>query len=164
VVSVTYLSGGDSEALNVLPTQAQFCGTIRSFDPIEEPIAEGNSIQSLFLRTINGVAAEHGVAVDVDIRKGPPPTVNNVALYESLVPGLQHRFGTATITPSERGMFSEDFAYYTAVVPCLYFSLGVSKDGLGNVSVHSEKFTIHLDALKQGVSLLSNAAQLLTRP
>jgi amidohydrolase len=164
VVSVTYVSGGDSEALNVLPSQAQFCGTIRSFDPIDDPIAGSNSIRSLFLRTVNGVAAEHGVSVDIDIRKGPPPTVNDVALYESLLPGLQHRLGTETITPSERGMFSEDFAYYTAVVPCLYFSLGISKDGLGDIPVHSGKFTIHLDALKQGIRLMSNAAQLLSQP
>jgi amidohydrolase len=164
VVSVTYVSGGDSEGLNVLPSQAQFCGTIRSFDPIDDPIAGSNSIRTLFLRTVNGVAAEHGVSVDIDIRKGPPPTVNDVALYETLLPELQHRLGAETIMPSERGMFSEDFAYYTAVVPCLYFSLGVHKDGLGGVPVHSEKFTIHPDALKQGVRLMSNAAQLLSRP
>jgi amidohydrolase len=164
VISVTYLNGGETNAVNVLPTDAAFRGTVRSFDSIDDPVAGTHSIRSLFLRTLDGIAAERGLSINVEIRQGPPPTVNNLALYDKLMPDLERRLGEGAITKGERGMFSEDFAYYTPVVPCLYFSLGVQKEGLGDEPVHSDKFTIHPDALRQGVRLLSNAAQLMTRP
>ncbi len=163
VISVTYLNSGETTALNVLPPSAQFRGTIRSFDALDDQIAGKESIRTLFMRTITGSAAERGLSATVDLHNGPPPTLNDSALYCSLVPLLAKRLGEEALSTGERGMFSEDFAYYTPVVPCLYFSLGIQKDGLGNESVHTNKFTIHPDALRYGVRLFVHAAQLLGR-
>jgi metal-dependent amidase/aminoacylase/carboxypeptidase family protein len=51
-------------------------------------------------------------------------------------------------------MFSEDFAYYTPIVPALYASLGIAKDGLGTSGVQSIDFTVHHDAFGVGIELL----------
>jgi metal-dependent amidase/aminoacylase/carboxypeptidase family protein len=58
-------------------------------------------------------------------------------------------------------MFAEDFAFYTAIMPSLYFALGVSKDGLGEAGVHTPQFTIHPESLEHGVRLLVLMAQTL---
>jgi metal-dependent amidase/aminoacylase/carboxypeptidase family protein len=62
-------------------------------------------------------------------------------------------------TDQARGMFSEDFAYYTPVIPALYASLGIAKDGLGSGGVHSEEFTIHPDSLAVGIELMARFAE-----
>lgn len=52
-------------------------------------------------------------------------------------------------------MFAEDFAYYTPKLPSLYFSLGITKDKLGSEPVHTDRFSVHPDALSTGVRLFA---------
>ncbi len=59
-------------------------------------------------------------------------------------------------------MFSEDFAYYTAGRPSLYFSLGVAKGGLGEAGVHTPAFTVHPDSLEAGIRLMTTLASIAT--
>jgi metal-dependent amidase/aminoacylase/carboxypeptidase family protein len=59
-------------------------------------------------------------------------------------------------------MFSEDFAYYTAGRPALYFSLGIAQDGFGMAGVHTPEFTAHRSSLAAGIELMTLLAQLAT--
>lgn len=87
------------------------------------------------------------------------PTSNDVALAAKVIPLLGARFSGTVDSGQSRGMFSEDFAYYTAIVPALYASLGIAKGGLGNGGVHSADFTAHRDALPAGIELMTRFAE-----
>jgi hippurate hydrolase len=53
---------------------------------------------------------------------------------------------------------SEDFAYYSQVIPACFFRLGVRNEKKGIIySVHHPKFDIDEDALIVGMQLMSAA-------
>ena len=144
----------DAGTKNVIPTEAKLSGTIRAFKSVDEKGGNGLSIRELVEARISALAAAYDVEASFSLRTGSPPTVNNDQLFQALVPGLQARVGEGLEVSTERGMFSEDFAYYTAVIPALYFGLGVSRDGLGSGGVHTPDFTLHPDALTVGREFL----------
>ena len=92
-----------------------------------------------------------------------PPTRNDPALFAEIVAALSAGFSGTVDTAPRRGMFSEDFAYYTPVVPALYASLGIAREGLGEGGVHSVAFTAHPDSLAVGIELMALFAQLGAR-
>jgi len=165
VISVAYLQAGTADQVNVLPDSAVVRGTIRAFEDVEAPGPAGEpSIAALVRQQADGMAAALGVAAHVTVVKGSPPTVNDPALFDAVVGRLRTAWPGTVDTSPYRGMFSEDFAFYTAKVPSLYFGLGISKDGLGDVDVHQPGFTIHPDALEAGIRLLVSLAALADGP
>ena len=104
----------------------------------------------------------YGVDIELTIRKGSPPTVNDKTLYAKSVSALQKNWPGKIKLDLAKGMFSEDFAFYTERIPALYLGLGIAKDGLGEAGAHTQQFTIHPDALPYGVQALVSLAQLHT--
>jgi amidohydrolase len=162
VISVTTFNAGDAESLNVLPTEAKFQGTLRTFDDIKAPIGTSPSLFDRLQAYVAASSAAHGVTTQLDLQAASPPTRNDPALYASLIGPLRAHWPAGKLADAPRGMFSEDFSFYTSGRPCLYFSLGVAKDGLGLVSPHSDEFSVHPDALPIGVTLLTTVAMLAT--
>lgn len=160
VISPTYIVAGNEAGTNVLPGQAEVRGTIRAFERVEQQPADtsARSISALLRQRLDGVAAEYGVRYELEIREGSPPNVNDEELFRRLSPSLAAAWGPGFDTTPYRGMFSEDFAFYTATIPSLYFGLGVARDGLGMGGVHSPDFTVHPSALPTGVRLMSVVA------
>jgi len=76
-------------------------------------------------------------------------------LFGAVIPPLSAAFPGRIDTAPHKGMFSEDFAYYTPHYQALYFSLGVAKDGLGRGNVHAADFTVHPDAFAHGLQLMT---------
>lgn len=157
VLSVAQLVA-DAGTKNVIPTEAKLSGTIRAFKSVDAKGGNGLSIRELVEARISALAGAYDVAATFELRTGSPPTVNNDQLFQTLLPGLRARVGEGLQVSTDRGMFSEDFAYYTAVIPALYFGLGVSKDGLGEGGVHTPDFTLHPDALDVGRNFLVSIA------
>jgi metal-dependent amidase/aminoacylase/carboxypeptidase family protein len=159
VISVTSLVP-DSKITNTLPSAVELKGTIRAF---EDPTAARNdepSIEEGLIAAFDGLSKTLGVDYKWSLRKAAPPTINDETLYDAIVPLLVAQWPSPVITSPPRGMFSEDFAYYTGEIPSLYFMLGISKDGLGAVGVHNADFTIHPDALESGLRLLISVSQI----
>lgn len=154
VISPTSMVAGTDAGTNVLPGEAVVKGTIRAFETAEPEGAADGSIGALMRRYLDGAAAAMGVDYDLAIRQGSPPTVNDDRLFQRLSAPLAAAWGPGLDTTPYRGMFSEDFAFYTDQLPSLYFGLGVARDGLGDGGVHSPEFTIHPAALAEGVRLL----------
>jgi amidohydrolase len=161
VISLTKFEA-DGGAANVLPATATLKGTIRAFEDPEVASPGRKSIIGTLLSLIDGLSKTYGLTYHWDLRAGPPPTINNPDLFMTTVRPLASTFpGTVDTTPY-KGMFSEDFAYYTPHYQSLYFSLGIAKDGLGMAGVHTADFTIHPDAFKYGVTLMSLLAEIGT--
>lgn len=163
IVSVTYMHVGDTTALTTLQSVATARGTIRAFEDVDPAAATDTSIKSMIEQYLKGTAPGLRVTTEFSLRRGSPVTTNNQALFDKTIPNL-HALWPGTInTAPYRGMFSEDFSYYTQSVPSLYFGLGIAKDGMGDVGVHSADFTIHPSALNEGVRLMVLVAQLATK-
>jgi len=161
VISVAKLHSA-SEALNMIPGDAEISGTIRAFEDPQAPATSGKSIEAMLVELLDGLTAARGIKYEWSLRLGSPPTVNNAALFDEAVRGLTGSWpGTLKTTPS-RGMFSEDFAFYTRYHHALYFSLGIAQDGLGEVGVHKTDFTVHRDALRNGLTLMTLLAMIGT--
>ena len=143
----------DSGSKNVLPTEATLGGTLRAFEDIDVGPDGQPSIRTLVTTRVEKLAEAYGVAADFNLRKGSPPTINATELLDEMMPVLRESWGGELRVTDRQGMFSEDFAYYTAELPALYFGLGVAKDGLGVGGVHTPDFTIHPDALDAGRGL-----------
>jgi amidohydrolase len=157
VVSVAKLIS-NATTTNLLPSEVTLEGTIRAFEAIVSD--DAGSLARQLSDRVRQLGAAYGIDATLEVRPGAPPTINDERLFNLVVPRLRERFGDALKTPLTRGMFAEDFAYYTSSVPALYFGLGVSKDGLGDKPVHTPDFTIHPDALEAGTELLVELARL----
>ena len=163
IISVTYLHIGDTTALTKLQSVGVARGTIRAFEDVDPTPANDTSIKAIISQYLQGSAAGLKVTTEFALRKGSPVTVNNQSLFDNTIAPLRNVWPGIVNTSPYRGMFSEDFAYYTASIPSLYFGIGVAKDSLGNVGVHSSDFTVHPDALTEGVRLMVLVAQIATR-
>ncbi len=159
VVSVTKIIV-QGPALNVLPTMGEIGGTVRAFE--DPSAADGGNvpIEQMVKDEVDRFSAANGIAADWEFRAGSPPTVNDAQTFSQIAPPLASAWPGIFDTTPHRGMFSEDFAYYTRDFHSIYFGLGVAKDGLGGVGVHSPDFTISPDAFPAGVRLLVMLARL----
>ncbi len=149
-------------ALNVIPPEATFKGTIRAFEDVTEGTGKGKTIQETIDNYLENASKAHDVTSEFSLRKGSPPTYNNPELFDEIIKKLGNAWPGVLDTTPFRGMFSEDFSYYTREVPCLYFGLGIRKGDHGNEGVHSSDFTIDEGALKTGLRLMTLVAQFAT--
>lgn len=156
VISTTFIEIGNENNLNTLPSTGKFKGTIRAYEDISSPFKDQLSITALIEQTLKNYCVPNKIEYSLKINKGSPPTFNNTDLFNKIVPKIN--FSGKIDTTPYKGMFSEDFAYYTEKFPCLYFGWGIAKDSLGLASVHTNTFTIHPDAFSYGVELMVNLA------
>ena len=159
IISPTAIAS-NTQSSNVIPGEVEVRGTIRAFENLAEPAKGQQSIEALIRGYLDGASQALGVRYELTLRRGAPPTINDDALYRALVPGLQRQWPGQVKTDDKRGMFAEDFSYYTEVVPALYFGLGVARDGRGTAGVHSPDFNIHPDALREGTELLARLVRI----
>ncbi|MBO7936003.1 M20 family metallopeptidase [Streptomyces sp. S9] len=123
VVTVGSLHAGS--AGNVIPEGAEFVATVRSFS--DEAHAR---VRSGFERTVRGIAAAHGVAVDIDYRENYPVTVNDPAEAAFALRTARAVFGAGQVFEAPRPMAgSEDFSYVLREVPGAYVGLGACPPG-----------------------------------
>ncbi len=118
VISIGTVRAGGG-ARNVIPEQATFAATVRSFSE-----ATHQRLFELIPRTLEGVAAAHGVNVEVDLRPQYPPTVNDDAenafvadvIDDLFEPGRQARWDHSLVA-------SEDFSRVLELVPGAFIGL-----------------------------------------
>ena len=159
IISVSrFQYGSDSTTGGVISPDVHVVGTIRSHTPVDSTPAGGVSIRTLAERHVENTAEAYGVTAKLSFKKGPPPTVNDPVLYEQVSAKLHDVWPEEQFSAGTPSMTSEDYAYYTNVVPCLYFRLGIAKDSLGYAPLHTSQFTVHPDALPWGVRLFVDLA------
>lgn len=162
IVSVTRVNTA-SGPVNNTPGSITLEGTIRAFEPLDRAPAGAQPLREIIAERIASLAAHYRVTADLKLTPGAPPTRNSDALTAALVPLLARESAFRVTTTPDRGMFAEDFAFYTVTIPALYFGLGVARGGLGNDPVHTPEFTIHPAALEIGVHFLATLARTATR-
>jgi amidohydrolase len=143
VVSVTQIHGGD--AWNVTPQEVVLRGTVRSFAPEVQDMAEAN-----LGRIARGVAASHGGQAEMRYERRYPATVNSHAetRHAARVASQVVEAGNVLdgIAPC---MGSEDFAFMLQHRPGSYIWLGAGED---QPNLHNPHYDFNDDILPIGAS------------
>jgi len=160
IISVTKIASS-ATSINATPAEVVVEGTLRAFEPLGDSATMG-TLNNLIATRVGALAQVYGATAEWSATSGTPPTVNDVETIRALSTDLPGMAGIKLTVSTERYMTSEDFAYYSQQLPAVYFGQGIAKDGLGSVGVHQAKFTIHPDALDNGVRLFVAVSQIAT--
>lgn len=138
-------------ATNILPQAIRIEGTFRTMD--ETWRAEAHQlIKDISFHT----CAAYGTTVEVDIQKGYPCLVNDVALTSGVKKCMETYLGTENVIDLDIRMTSEDFAFYSQEVPACFYRLGTGNVSKGiTAPVHTPIFDIDEDALSIGMGLMA---------
>ncbi|MBS7533225.1 amidohydrolase [Ancylobacter sonchi] len=148
VISVTALNAG--EAYNVLPDEALLRGTLRAFSQDVMKL-----MRKRIAAVVEGVAASHDVAIELDLRPAFDVLVNHAGPTAALAGAALDIVGEAGVLTDRRPiMASEDFADMLRVVPGCYAWLGHG----GDVPLHHPGFVLDDDILTVGASLFARIA------
>ncbi len=150
VLSVTQIHGGRFN--NFVPTEARVEGTCRFYDPtLSDHCAE--EIE----RIAQAVAAMHGVAAELDYKRGYPPVVNPAAGAGLAARGAQDTVGAGRVsTDFQPSMGCEDFAFLLrGVGDGAYAWIGAGDVGPGE-GLHGDRFVFDDDIVPIGMRYFLN--------
>lgn len=138
-------------ATNIIPNEVNIAGTFRALN--EEWRKEGlKKIQKMG----EGVAEAMGGKCEVEISHGYPYLENNPELTRRIRQAAEAYVGKENVVDIDLTLGSEDFAYYSHVIPASFYRLGTRNEARGITSyVHTPTFDIDEDALKIGPGLMA---------
>ena len=147
VVTVAKIEAGTTR--NVIPDTATLLGTIRTVSAAtRERVLDG------VRRVAEGIAAAHGAAVDVELIRGYPVTVNDADFAGFVLDTARELLGPeATHTMDHPIMASEDFSYVLERVPGAIANLSTRPDSSPAFPNHSPRMLVNESALAAGVSM-----------
>ena len=149
VITVGSIHGG--QANNVIPEKVQLSGTIRYQDPQVQRQLHTEIEQAL------AVAQTLGGEVELTIRTGSPPVINDEHIVDLLRGAANDLLGSERVKPREQGMGAEDFAVLASMAPGAMFRLGCRIDG-DERKPHSPTFDLDERCLSIGAAILAEAA------
>ncbi|GAA5236186.1 amidohydrolase [Verticiella sediminum] len=153
VLSVTQIHAGSAD--NVIPTEAELRGTVRTFalhtlDLIEQRMGE----------IVRHTAAAFDVQAEFDFHRNYPPTINHPAEAALAADVLRGLVGPERVNDRVApSLAAEDFAFMLADVPGCYVWLGVGDGehrvaghGMGPCTLHNGSYDFNDDMLPVGAS------------
>jgi len=149
VVSFGLIQGGTIN--NIIPDEVLLKGTVRSFDPLVQELAE-KRLQAVAEETCRAVGAEAGFFYE----KGYPALINHAAETEFLLDVMSTTLGRDRIVDFDPIMGGEDFAYYLQKIPGAFFFFG-SGDRMPYPH-HHPRFDIDEKALPEAALLMTSLA------
>jgi amidohydrolase len=155
VVTVGSFHAGSVE--NVIPDDAEFAATIRSFSPEAR-----TRVLEEVLRVVRGVGEAHGLTVDASVKEGYPVTVNDhteAAFAAATATELLGQNNYVQMPHAVAG--AEDFAVIGELVPSAYLMLGAcppDRDPFAAPYNHSPQAAFDDAVLGSGAALLAALA------
>jgi metal-dependent amidase/aminoacylase/carboxypeptidase family protein len=102
------------------------------------------------------IAEGMGGRCEVELSRGYPYLENNPALTRRIRASAEAYLGKENVVDIDITLGSEDFAYYSHVVPASFYRLGTRNESKGISSyVHTPTFDIDEDALRIGPGLMA---------
>jgi amidohydrolase len=149
VISVTQIHAGT--ASNIIPEEAMFCATIRSFKPDVRAL-----LKKRIHEIVEGHALAYGVKARVDYDWGYPPTINHEDEAEFAAEVAREVVGPDLVDArANREMGSEDFSYMLEARPGAYLFLGTGP-GAG---LHHPAFDFNDEAAPVGASFFARLVE-----
>jgi amidohydrolase len=138
-------------ATNIIPDEVNIAGTFRALN--EEWRKEG---LRRIVKMAEGIAESMGAICEVTISHGYPFLNNDIELTRRIRKAAEHYVGVDNVVDLDLAMGSEDFAYYSHVIPASFYRLGTRNEAKGITSyVHTPTFNIDEDALAIGPGLMA---------
>ena len=137
-------------ATNVVPNEVQIAGTLRTFD--EDLRAE---LHALLPQWAQEICANYGGSCEFEVRHGYPVLVNDEALTARMRSAAEEFLGKEHVVDMPRRMGSEDFAFYTQVMPGSFHRLGTGNPKKGPPKgLHTPDFNIAEEAMALGAGVM----------
>lgn len=138
-------------ATNIIPDEVKLEGTFRTFDEKWRKKAH-----KLMKKLAEQMAKSMGATCNFEIRNGYPHLFNNPKLTTDLKAAAQQYLGKNNVVDLPARMTSEDFAFYSHMIPASFYRLGTGNPDKGITSpVHTSTFNIDEDALEIGAGLMA---------
>ncbi len=155
VVTVGTFHAGTAD--NVIPDEATFVATVRSFSPEARA-----AIQNAAPRLARDIATAHGLAATAEFRDGYPVTVNNASELEFAEQTVADVLGPGRYMAAPDPLTgSEDFSYVLDEVPGAFLMLGACPPGTDPFSApfnHSAEAVFDDAVLPDGTALYAELA------
>ncbi len=149
---VTIGSFQSGTASNVIPETAELSGTLRTFSPEVRERAM-KRIRELALSLEFGF----GVSCRLDIIPGYPPCPTDPDLSNLLAEVSRELLGDDKVSEEPPSMGSEDFAYYSRIVPGAILRIGCKGSG----PLHSPQFNPDERVIEIGIRIMVGALKRL---
>lgn len=138
-------------ATNIIPNEVNIAGTFRALN--ETWRKEG--LQKI-KKMAESIADGMGGKCEVTISQGYPYLENNPGVTRRIRVAAEAYVGKENVVDIDLTLGSEDFAYYSHVVPASFYRLGTRNEAKGLTNyVHTPNFDIDEDALKIGPGLMA---------
>ena len=138
-------------ATNIIPNEVNIAGTFRALN--EEWRASG---LKKIKKMAESIAEGMGGTCEVEISHGYPYLENNPDVTRRIKKAAEEYLGEENVVNLDVALGSEDFAYYSQVIPASFYRLGTRNEAKGITSyVHTPTFDIDEDALKIGPGLMA---------
>ncbi|GAA2154557.1 M20 metallopeptidase family protein [Actinomadura napierensis] len=142
---------------NVIPDEASFSGTVRSFSP-----AAHEKLKERVVELVQGLAKAHRLDVDVSYLQDFPVMINNAAEAAFMADTVREVYGEERYVDSPRPFpTSEDFAFVCNEVPSAFVVMGACPAGTdpGEAAVNHSPEARYDDAvLADGAALYAELA------
>ncbi len=152
VVTVSVIQAGTT--YNVIPETAQIGGTIRSIsEKARKRTHEGIE------RVAKGIAAAHGLEVEVESLMGYPVTINHDAFTDFALDTTRELIGPEKVVVSPSPvMGAEDWSYVLQKIPGCMVILGVRPTDAEPAPCHSNRMVLNEQGMATGIALHSAIA------
>ncbi|MEO8068134.1 MAG: M20 family metallopeptidase [Flavobacteriales bacterium] len=151
----TVLAFGRVEALgatNVVPDEVRIAGTLRAFN---ETLRE--ELHAWLPKRADEICLSMGGSCDLEVRPGYPVVVNDPGLTQRIRASAIAYLGAENVVRMDQRMGSEDFAFYTRVMPGCFFRLGTGVPDAPPRGLHTPTFDIDESALAIGCGVMVTA-------
>src|ERR1700729_2563706 len=155
VITVGSFHAGTAD--NVIPDEAHFLATVRSFSAVAR-----DRVRSASLRLIAALAAAHGLSAEADYLDGYPVTVNDAAETAFAGQAVAELFGADRLmTQADPLPGAGDFSFVLDEVPGVFLMLGAGPEDSDPASApfnHAADAVFDDAVLADGAALLAELA------
>ena len=152
VVSVTQIQSGTAN--NIIPQEALFTGTLRSFKPEVRAL-----IKDRFYTLIETIAGAMGCQAEIDFIKVTEPVINDPQVAGLMAQVAAEVDPQAKIDTAFQTMGGEDFSLMMQTIPGCFMMVGSADPERGlNYGHHHPKFDIDEACLPFAVAILAQGA------
>ncbi|MBW2652187.1 MAG: amidohydrolase [Deltaproteobacteria bacterium] len=145
VVSIGIIHGGEQS--NTIPDETLIKGTIRTLNE-----AVRREVLGQFKSTVSEICNKDKVEANIDIQQYCPHVYNHPDLYNLFEKTADDLLGPEKrVVFSDQSMGSEDFGFYTQLIPGLLIRLGMGKS---SKPLHTGGFDFCDDSLESGIMIL----------
>ncbi|MHB1921563.1 MAG: M20 metallopeptidase family protein [Chitinophagaceae bacterium] len=149
VLSICAFNGGYTT--NVIPGEVKLMGTFRAMDE-KWRFRAHELIRKQSTQLVQAMGAE----IEINILVGYPSLINQEELTRKARVLSESFIGKDKVLETPLRMGSEDFAYYSQVIPACFFRLGTGNKAKGITSgVHTDTFDIDERAIELGMGTMA---------